>query len=118
MIRSLIGLVALLISFAAICQEYKPMESHYNLYSGAIGDPIAPTKKDAKVSIEVLGKAAEDIFNQIGPDVKEVCNEEKGSRLRTKNGGAILCQYSKQDGYVCYIGVDLKKGKLVTASVC
>ncbi len=118
MIRTLIGLAILSISFSAICQEYKPMESHYLLYSGSIGDPVTPKKNDAKVSIEVAGKAAEDIFNQIGPDVKDVCGEEKGSRFRTKNSGAISCQYTIQDGYVCYIGVDLKKGKLVTASVC
>lgn len=118
MIRTLAGFFIFLISFSAICQEYSPSESRYMLYSGSIGDPAAPKKSDAKVSMEVAGKAAEEIFNQIGPDVKDVCGEDEGSRFRTRNHGTISCQYTQLDGYVCYIGIDLKRGKLVTASVC
>jgi hypothetical protein len=118
MIRPAVLILLLSVAFIANSQEYKSMESRYMLYSGSIGDPIAPTKGNAKVSLEVTGKAAEDLFNQIGPDVKDTCVAENEGRFRSKGNGSISCQYTKQDGYVCYFGVDLKKGKLISASVC
>lgn len=118
MIRALISLFALTAAFSAVGQEYKPLASQYMIYSGSIGDPAPPTKGDAKASIVVSGKAAEEIFNQIGPDVRDSCHAEEGGRFRTKAHGAIVCQYSKSDGYVCYFGLDLKKGRLANASVC
>lgn len=118
MIRTATAIALLATTLVARAQEYKPMESRYMLYSGAIGDSVAPSKSDTKMSLEITGRAAEDLFGQIGADVRDACGTEEGSRFRSKGNGSISCQYTRQDGYVCYLGVDLKKGKLVTASVC
>lgn len=118
MIRMAISILGLIVACSAAGQEYRPLASQYMIYSGSIGDPAPATKGDAKASIVISGKAAEDIFNQIGPDIRDSCNADGGSRFRAKAQGAIACQYAKSDGYVCYFGVDLKKGKLVNASVC
>ena len=118
MIRTVMAVSLIVTTFVASAQEYKPMESRYMLYGGGIGDPVAPSKSDASMSLEITGKAAEDLFGQIGPDVRDACGTEEGSRFRSRGNGSISCQYTRQDGYVCYLGVDLKKGKLVTASVC
>lgn len=118
MIRKAAACFAFVAVFGANAQEYKPADSGYMLYSGSLGDPAPPTKSNAKLSLAIKGKAATDLFNQIGPDTKDSCQSEKGSRFRTKGNGSVSCQYTKQDGYSCYLGVDLKKGKLVNASVC
>jgi hypothetical protein len=118
MIRSLILFSLILAASAANAQEYKKMDSEYMLHSGSIGDPAPASKNDAKVSLAIKGKAAESIFSQIGPDVKDACGSESGSRFRTKGGNGVSCQYNKPDGYTCYIGIDLKRGKLVNSSVC
>ena len=118
MIRLLIMLSFILAATAANSQEYNQMDAEYMLHAGSIGDPTPATKNDAKVSLAIKGKAAESIFSQIGPDVKDSCGAESGSRFRTKGGNGVSCQYTKQDGYTCYVGLDLKRGKLVNSSVC
>ncbi|MCQ8896497.1 hypothetical protein NQT62_08640 [Limnobacter humi] len=113
-----IGCIALLSVSSAVAQEFKKMDSQYMLYSGSLGDPVKPTKKDTKISIEISNQAAEDIFNQLGSDLKDVCLQDPGSRYRMKSDGSIACTYTQQDGYICYIGIDLKKGKLIPGSIC
>ena len=113
-----IACIALLSVNSAMAQEFKKMDSQYMVYSGSLGDPAKPTKKDAKISIEISNQAAEDIFNQLGSDSKDACLQDPGSRFRMKSDGSIACTYTPNDGYICYIGIDLKKGKLIPGSIC
>ena len=58
----------------------KPMKANYTIYSGEMGDERAPTKTDRKLSIQISGQAAKDIFDSIYPDAKVTCSDEKGAR--------------------------------------
>lgn len=118
MTHSLMLLLLLALPFTTNAQTYKPMEAQYRLYSGSIGDPLPADQDDAKLSLAITGEAAEEIFQRIGPDREDQCGAEDGSRFRARGDGSVVCQYSLQDGYFCYLGIDLLKGKPVNASVC
>ncbi len=118
MTRTLMPLLLLALPFTTNAQTYKPIEAQYRLYSGSIGDPMPAGQDDTKLSLVITGEAAEAIFRQIGPDLEDQCGAEDGSRFRARGDGSVACQYSLKDGYLCYLGIDLLKGKPVSASVC
>jgi hypothetical protein len=93
-----------------------PMSAKYLIYSGDMGDERAPTKTDRKLSIQVSGQAAREIFDSIYPDSKVTCSEEKGQRLREK--GELWCAFSPSNGYRCYFGFDLRTGKSIGGASC
>jgi len=96
--------------------EFKPINAQMAIYSGGLGDPIAPTPQDAKVSFHVQGKAARDLFDQMGPDAKNECGSDPKVRVRARE--RLQCiRYSKSD-YSCYFGFDLKDGKSIGGSIC
>ena len=95
---------------------FKPVTAQMAIYSGGLGDPAAPTAQDAKVSFHVQGKAARDLFDRLGPDVKNECTTDPKVRVRVKE--RLQCiQYSKSDTS-CYFGFDLKDGKSIGGSIC
>ena len=86
--------------------EFKPVNAQMAIYSGGLGDPTAPTAHDAKVSFHVQGKAARDLFDRMGPDVKTECGSDPKTRVRARD--RLQCiRYSPSD-YSCYFGFDLK----------
>jgi hypothetical protein len=94
----------------------KPFKANYVIYSGDLGEQLAPTRNDRKMSIQVTGQSARDIFDSIGPDIKAECSTEKGDRERRK--GSIWCFYLPSDGYTCYFGFDLRTGKSIDGGEC
>lgn len=58
----------------------KQLKADYVIYSGDLGEQLAPTATDRKISIHVTGQSAKDIFTSIGPDIKVECSTEKGER--------------------------------------
>lgn len=50
----------------------KPLKGEYSIYSGELGNERAPTTNDRKLSIEISGPAAKDIFESLYPDVKGI----------------------------------------------
>jgi len=94
----------------------KPMKAEYSIYSGEIGDERAPTTADRKLSVEVSGQAAKDIFDSIYPDSKVTCSDEKGQRLRRK--GQLWCAFSPATGYRCYLGFNLRTGASIGGASC
>jgi hypothetical protein len=96
--------------------EYRPIKSQMVVYSGGLGDPGIPTAQEAKVSFHVQGKAARDLFDHMGPDVKNECSSGDKVRVRVKERLQCL-RYSKSD-YSCYFGFDLKSGKGIEGSIC
>lgn len=94
----------------------KPMKAGYSIYSGEIGDERAPTTTDRKLSVEVSGQAAKDIFESIYPDAKVTCSDEKGQRLRRK--GQLWCSFSPAAGYQCYLGFNLRTGASTGGASC
>lgn len=96
--------------------EFKPVNAQMAIYSGGLGDPTAPTAHDAKVSFHVQGKAARDLFDRMGPDVKSECGSDPKTRVRARD--RLQCtRYSASD-YSCYFGFDLKDGKSIGGNIC
>jgi len=96
--------------------EFKPLKSaQYMIFSGnSVNEPEPPSKNDRKLSIVIDGKAAKEIFDEIGPDQRHNCNPEKGDRQRVKGGVECRFTASSKPGsgsYQCWVGMDLKTGK-------
>jgi len=98
-------------------------ESRYKIFSGdtvAYGE--APTARDRKLSINIKGQAAKEIFDSIGPDARETCSAAKGDRERNK--GAVQCMFTAKDantpgkGYRCWVGVNLINGQGIPTVSC
>ena len=94
----------------------KPMKAEYTIYSGELGDEQAPTRTERKLSVEVSGQGAKDIFDSIYPDDKVTCSDEKGERLRSK--GNITCSYTSARGYRCFFGFNLRTGRSIAGGSC
>lgn len=97
----------------------KPFTAEYTIYSGWLGEEKAPTPNDRKLSVEVTGQAAKDIFESIGPDAPGVsCTGDERERLRRK--GRVWCSYSPIDGgrYKCYFGFNLRTGESIAGGSC
>ena len=117
--RQIVAVVSFFCGAAGASQQAAdpaPMKAQYLIYSGDMGDERAPTTSDRKLSIQVSGQAAKDIFDSIYPDAKVTCSEEKGQRLREK--GELWCSFSPSNGYRCYIGYDLRTGKSIAGASC
>ena len=97
---------------------YRPAVAKYAIYGGELGDEVAPTSNNKKISIFLDGTAARDVFEQIGPDLTDVCGANSDNRIREKDDGAISCSFSRRDGYRCYFGFDLKSGKSIGGVTC
>jgi hypothetical protein len=94
----------------------KPLKADYVIYSGDLGEQMPPTKNDRKISINVTGQPAKEIFDSIWPDIKAECNTEKGGRERRKDN--VWCFYLPGSGYECYFGFDLRTGKSIDGGEC
>lgn len=94
----------------------KPLKADYVIYSGDLGEQLAPTQTDRKISVHVTGQPAKDIFDSIYPDLKVECSVERGERERRK--GNLWCYYMPSRGYTCYFGFDLRTGKSIDGGEC
>ena len=96
----------------------KPLkEASYLIYAGESGDRKPPTNMDKKLAIAIRGQAAKEIFDSIGPDAKGVsCAAEDGERMRSK--GELWCSYMPTDGYMCFLGFNLKTGEPHSGGSC
>ena len=98
--------------------EYHSARVRYAIYGGGLGDPVAPSGREAKVAFEVEGDAAKNLFESMGPDKMEHCSSEPGVRYRSKNDDKLACMVTGNRHYACYFGFDLKSGKSVGGSIC
>ena len=96
--------------------RYVPFKGEYSVYSGELGNQSAPTANDRKVSFIVTGQAAKEMFESMGPDDKVSCLTEPGDRSRRKK--ELWCTFSRQEGYTCYFGFDLKNGASIAGGIC
>jgi hypothetical protein len=94
----------------------KPLKGDYYVYGGSIGDKTPPTPKDEKVSLMFTGRLAQDLFDHIGPDAKDSCSP--GPDYRERNRGDLICTWTKDQGYSCYFGLDVRTGKSMHGSTC
>ena len=118
----LFGTAAVLLSAASAADLpgdpsglWKPFPAIFKIHSGVVADRTPPTQKDRKLTINVSGAAARDLFESIGPDVQQTCNDGQGDRDRRRKG--IYCTYdpadekAKDGPYRCWIGVNLVTGE-------
>jgi hypothetical protein len=116
------GIAALMLLSAAYATdsawtwEYKPLKATYSVYAGDLGERVAPTKDERKLSIAIEGQAAKDIFDSIYPDAKVRCSDEPGERLRSK--GKVSCIYQPHNGYRCSLGMNLRTGESISGGSC
>jgi len=93
-----------------------PLKGDYYLFGGTLGEKTLPTAKDRKLSFMVTGPLAKDLFEHIGPDLKDACGASPDHRER--NRGDLVCVWAKGDGYACYIGLDVQTGKSILGVIC
>lgn len=96
--------------------EFKPFNGRYQVYSGSPSEKQPPTQLDKQASVVLTGRAARDLFDQIGPDVKDACSNDVNYRERRK--GHLDCSYTKENGYQCFFGIDLRTGRSMNGSIC
>lgn len=96
--------------------RWNPLPGEYKIHSGNTAYSELPTKADSAITVAFKGEAAKQLFDQIGPDVKDSCGvTNKGDRARRKKGA--LCLYETQldspmdSHYRCWIGIDLRTGE-------
>lgn len=94
--------------------QWEKLSANYMIHSGGIANVEPPTKADSALSVHFEGKAAQEVFDQIGPDAKVKCSPEKLDRERSKKG--VSCIYTarlsdpKDVHYTCWIGINLRTG--------
>jgi len=98
--------------------EAKPLRGDYQIYGGSLSEMIPPTQNDRKVALMVKGELARDLFVQIGPDVKREAACSSSMDYRERRRGDISCVHTKEDGYACYFGLDLRTGKGTYGAIC
>ncbi|WLI89332.1 hypothetical protein Q4S45_22000 [Massilia sp. R2A-15] len=97
---------------------HKQMVGSYRIYGGELGDPLPPSAADKKITFSIQGSAAREMFDAIGPDVKDVCTDQTGIRSRQRDHENLSCQRSAKGEYSCNFGFDLRSGKSIGGIVC
>lgn len=92
-----------------------PLKGDYYVYGGTMSEMLPPTAKDRKVSLMFTGQLAKDLFSQIGADAKNACSAGAGYHERRK--GDLVCILD-EDGYSCYLGLDVTTGKSTYGVIC
>ncbi len=55
---------------------WRPLSgARYLFHGGSLADRQLPTPRDTKLSIMVEGQGAQQIFNEIGPDLSATCSD-------------------------------------------
>ena len=96
----------------------KVLSGRYQVYGGSLAEMLPPTPNDRHVSFRFKGQSARDLFNGIGPDVRRglACSGDPEDRERRR--GHLLCVYSRENGYTCLLGLDLRTGTSEAGGVC
>lgn len=93
---------------------WNAVQASYKIHSGGTAYSELPDKNDSALTVVFRDEAAKLVFDQIGPDAEEVCNDTAGDRVRQKKG--VYCSYTAHlenpanSHYRCWIGIDLHTG--------
>jgi hypothetical protein len=94
--------------------QWHPLQATYMIHSGGTAYAEPPTGTDRALTVQFNGDAAKQLFDQLGPDVKETCSDATGDRERRNK--AAVCTYTarlenpQNSHYRCWIGIDLRTG--------
>lgn len=106
-------------SSLAIAAPWEPgdrlLKGTYQVYGGELGDMTLPTRQDQKVSFMFTGQFARNLYDQIGPNVKDACGASPTHSERQR--GDLSCT---RDGkaYTCYLGLNIVTGKSMPGAIC
>lgn len=95
--------------------QWNQFQASYKIHSGNTAYSELPTKADSAFTVAFRDEAAKQLFDQIGPDVKDGCSDAKGDRERRKKG--VFCTYTDRlenpanAHYRCWIGINLRSGE-------
>lgn len=95
--------------------QWNTLQARYKIHSGGTAYSELPTQADSAFTVAFRDEAARQVFEQIGPDVKPVCSDKEGYRVREKKG--VYCSYTprlenpQNSHYRCWIGIDLRTGE-------
>ena len=64
--------------------SYQSLKGHYAIYGGSLSDPQPPTRKDKRIAFWIDGKAAKQLFDAMGPDLRNACGVAGEYRLRQR----------------------------------
>lgn len=92
----------------------KDFSGSYAIYGAYLDDAVAPVAGDTKVAFRLTGTAAKDLFEAIGPDMRDGCADPQ---IRIRNRDMLLCRYRSKDGYCCDFGFDLSTGLSIGGTV-
>jgi hypothetical protein len=94
----------------------RKFSGEYAFYSGSLAERALPTRRDAKVWMEISGVAASRMYGYLGPAAKiDSCSDTDEARSRDK----LVCFRSKGTGSVtCHFGFDMRSGKAIGGVIC
>lgn len=95
--------------------DWKPLKAQYLVHSGHATYADPPSRTHSAITVAFEGKAAKEVFDQMGPDAKARYSPEDGDRER-RNKGALCIYTAKIDSpsdyhYRCWIGINLRTGE-------
>ena len=104
--------LALIASAQAATTEPK-LQGTYFLFSGTLGEQGPPTRTDAKISFQITGHLADEMYSRLGAKAQsDACT---GGMMRTLRD--VVCVRAGRDT-TCYLGLDLKTGKTTSGVIC
>ena len=121
--KRLLAVFLLLVLAMAMAQSapkwlfsYQSFKGRYAIYGGSLSDPQPPTRKDKRIAFWIDGKAAKQLFDAMGPDLRNACGVDGEYRLRQR--AEVRCSYHPRDGHHCDFGFDLLTGRSIGGSIC
>ncbi len=96
--------------------EYKRFSGKYQIYAGSLTEMSAPKANHRKAAFAIKEPVAKDLFDALGPDLKAPCSSDPNYRERQR--GDLSCVHTREDGYTCYFGFDLRTGKSIAGATC
>jgi hypothetical protein len=96
----------------------RPLSGNYQVYGGSLSEMRPPTPNNRNVSFGFTGQTAKDLFSYIGPDLKKEKSCSGDPDYRERRRGHLHCVYTKENGYACYLGLDLRTGRSDYGSIC
>lgn len=98
---------------------YTSYKGRYLSYSNELDEKQPPTRSDRKMAFMVEGQMAKEMYDAIGPDLKDACGAS--SRLRIREKGDVECTHDRDNPsspYTCRFGLNLATGKSIAGSTC
>lgn len=85
-------------------------------YGGTLDDRTPPTRRDTKLSIEVSGPFAAQLFRRMaGGPQQDNCGDNQEWKARDE----LVCIRDRTTGKVdCYFGFDMRSGKSIGGVIC